>query len=199
MTCQSLHEAGEYSSFVEVRDNCYGSSWLRKVVRTRGVKGWDGHWPEVMAPGSATAATQARSHSSFPGRSSYSAAKSCRISARYDAMGRPSARNSSPNELGSTSIFAGAGHVGTCRRSTGSSSNVRQAEMSALPFQLSHPVVPDFVVGFVPEPSEPDDAHVLPQLWRRQKQRCDIRRRSGGDDGQRAQARLLPPGTRGRR
>ena len=36
---------GEYSSFVEVRDNLHGSSWLRKVVRTRKLKSWDGHWP----------------------------------------------------------------------------------------------------------------------------------------------------------
>jgi hypothetical protein len=50
--------------------------------------------PEVMAPGSA--ATQARSHSSFPGRSSYSAARGCRIPARYDATGRPSAQGDHP-------------------------------------------------------------------------------------------------------
>src|SRR5918995_190204 len=82
--------------------------------------------PEVMAPGSATAATQARSQSSFCFSGwPYSVAQSCRISARYEAMGRPSARNSSPKGVGSTSIFAGAGHVGMCKRSTGSSSNVR--------------------------------------------------------------------------
>src|SRR5215212_1597215 len=57
--------------------------------------------------------------------------------------------------------------------------------------ELSHPVLPDSVAAFVPEPSEPDDAHVLPRLRRRQKQRGYVRRWSRGDDGQRALARLF--------
>src|SRR5215217_4481463 len=44
MACQSFHEAGEYSSFVEVRDNVYFPSWLREIVRTRRVQRRDGQW-----------------------------------------------------------------------------------------------------------------------------------------------------------
>ena len=44
MAGQGFHEAGEYSSFVEVRDYGHFPTWLRKVVRTRCVQGRDGLW-----------------------------------------------------------------------------------------------------------------------------------------------------------
>jgi hypothetical protein len=123
--------------------------------------------PDVIAPGSATAATQARSHSSFPGRSSYSAAKGCRISARYEATGRPSAQ-----------LLSERGRIYQYLRRRGPREDVQEihgcfqqrapSRDIGPPVYLSHPVLPDPVAGFVPEPSEPDDAHVLP---RRQKQR----------------------------
>jgi hypothetical protein len=123
--------------------------------------------PDIMAPGSATAATQARSHSSFPGRSSYSAAKGCRISARYEATGRPRAQ-----------LLSERGRIYQYLRRRGPREDVQEihgcfqqrapSRDIGPPVYLSHPTLPDPVAGFVPEPSEPDDAHVLP---RRQKQR----------------------------
>src|SRR5215213_11677762 len=38
---EGFHEAGEYSSFVEVRYHVHFPSWLREVVRARGVQSWN--------------------------------------------------------------------------------------------------------------------------------------------------------------
>jgi hypothetical protein len=62
-------------------------------------------------------------------------------------------RNSSANEVGSTSILAAAGHVGTCSSSTDPPKSARQAWMSALP--LSSPVLFDHLLWLSSSPNPP--------------------------------------------
>jgi hypothetical protein len=121
--------------------------------------------PDVTDLGSATAATQARSQSSFlVSGAPDSVLQRCRISPRYEAMGRSSARNSSANEPGIHEYLRRCRLRWDVQKVHGPFEEHAPGLDVRPAVEFPHPVRSAPVVNLVPKPSEPYDAHVLHRL-----------------------------------
>src|SRR5215218_7272747 len=189
---EGFHEAGEYSSFVEVRDHVHFPSWLREVVRTRGVQSWNGLRSGRYGFGIGDGGDAGEVPKFLP-----LFGLAVLFCPELQDLGQ--VRGYRPSER--TQLLSKWVRIYEYLRRRGPGGYVQEIhrffQQRAVgcdvgpAVELSHPVLPDSVAGFVAEPAEPDDTHVLPRLRRGQEQRGRVRRRTRGDDSKRTHSRLF--------
>src|SRR5215203_4233085 len=189
---EGFHEAGEYSSFVEVRDHVHFPSWLREVVRTRGVQSWNGLRSGRYGFGIGDGGDAGEVPKFLP-----LFGLAVLFCPELQDLGQ--VRGYRPSER--AQLLSKWVRIYEYLRRRGPGGNVQEIhrffQQRAVgrdvgpAVELSHPVLPDSVAGFVAEPAEPYDAHVLPRLRCGQEQRGRVRRRSRGDDNKWTYSRFV--------